>query len=182
MGHLDLAMASVRTVTNPSINQAHDSLTSVIKHEMLAPSYIGFYISGLLFPSMTMPTQLVIIPGLTTSTLWVGIHIILQGPSRRLCISESIIHPSTGTLGSFSYPTSGMRSCSTPLTFSLNRFISWGAHCTWPHPLMVDRGLTVCVNTTTLCRYVVLHQQLVSYIFGTRCHSSHSQWCCLLYV
>ena len=31
-------IAPARTVTNPSANQARDCLTSVINHEMLAPS------------------------------------------------------------------------------------------------------------------------------------------------
>ena len=39
MGHADLALAPVGTVTHPSINQAYDCLTSVINHEMLGPSY-----------------------------------------------------------------------------------------------------------------------------------------------
>ena len=37
--HTDLAMALVRMVTHPSIIWAHGCLTSVVNHEMLAPSY-----------------------------------------------------------------------------------------------------------------------------------------------
>ena len=71
-------------------------------------------------PSMTMPRPQVIMPGWTTSSLWVGSH-TSQGPSRMSCIWESMIHPSTGTLGSFSCPTYGRRSFSTPLASNLNR-------------------------------------------------------------
>ena len=39
MGHNDLAMAPVRIVIHPSRNQAQDTFTSGINHEMLTPSY-----------------------------------------------------------------------------------------------------------------------------------------------
>ena len=41
--------------------------------------------------------------------------------SRKLYTSGSIIHPSIGTLGSTSYPTYGMRSCSALLTSNPKR-------------------------------------------------------------
>ena len=33
MGHTDIAMVPIRTVTHASINWAHESITSVINHE-----------------------------------------------------------------------------------------------------------------------------------------------------
>ena len=51
----------------------------------------------------------------TVFPLWAGKCIVVQGPSRRLCSWESMTHPSTGTWGSTSCPTSQMRSYRTSL-------------------------------------------------------------------
>ena len=103
-------------------------------------------------PSITMPTPEVIIPGWTTSPLWVWSHLQSQGLSSTLCISGPMIHPSTGTLGSFSCPTSGMRSCSTSLTSNLNKpfQIFRCSLCIAHTPSWWEGsagGLTPCVNT-----------------------------------
>ena len=80
------------------------------------------FIEHLRSPSfITVPTPQIILPGHTTSLLWVESLTISQGPSRRPCISGSMIHPSTGTLESSSCPKYGRRSWSTPLTSNLNR-------------------------------------------------------------
>ena len=46
--------------------------------------------------------------------MWAGKCTVLLGPSRRPCLFESMIHPSTGTWGSTNCPTSGMKSYSQP--------------------------------------------------------------------
>ena len=78
-------------------------------------------ISGCLPPFMTMPTPKLILSEWTISPVLVGTLTTLQGTSRSPCTKGSMIHPLSGTLGSFSCLTYEMSSCSRLLTSNLNR-------------------------------------------------------------
>ena len=117
-------------------------------------------ISGILPLHMTMPPLQVIIPGWKVSPWWIGTLKTLQEPLRKPYISGSMIHPSTGTLGSFKLSPSGLRSCSVPQTYNPNRpFHNSDSYCAWwtPH-CGWQEAHSLCQYLTAFCRYVVLHQ------------------------
>ena len=78
-------------------------------------------------------------------------------PSRRLCVSGSVIHPLTRTLASTNCPTFEMRSCITPLPQSQVTPIQLCPTMGSNPPHHRERGLTACIAPTTLVS-MVLHK------------------------
>ena len=89
-----------------------------------------------------------------------------------------MIHPSTGTLESTSYPTYGIRSCLTSQTpTQKDPATTPGVHYACPTSFRWSRGTQgahILCQHITMGRYVVLHEPLVPYHLALVFSLAHS--------